>query len=176
MMSPPNECFRAQGKRLADYGQLLAHFNLVHYVGLPRRATKTDMEHATLRKVADHIRHIGGLVGVEHVGLGSDFDGIPTVPRSLEDASKFRDLIAQLLRRDVSHEDAAKVAERNLLRVRKQLDEVILQVQAEGALLVEGNIGLPSTLLMTVTGSFSSVISKPAYQTMYGVTVSVYAA
>jgi membrane dipeptidase len=106
----------------------------------PDELPKTDMEHATLGKVADHIMHIGGLIGFEHVGLGSDFDGIPTVPRGLEDVSKFPDLIAELLRRGVSDEDAAKVAGGNLLRVWKRVDDVALQMQAEGALPVEDNI------------------------------------
>ncbi|EAW16370.1 putative dipeptidase [Aspergillus fischeri NRRL 181] len=85
---------------------------------------KTDMEHAALGKVADHIKHIGGLIGFKHIGLDSDFDGIPTVPRGLEDVD----------------EDAAKVAGGNLLRVWKRVDEVALQMQAEGALPVEDNI------------------------------------
>jgi membrane dipeptidase len=42
---------------------------------------KTDPDHANLGRVADHILHIGNLIGFEHVGIGSDFDGIPTVPR-----------------------------------------------------------------------------------------------
>ncbi|GIK05746.1 hypothetical protein Aspvir_009859 [Aspergillus viridinutans] len=106
----------------------------------PDELPKTDMEHATLAKVADHIMHIGGLIGFDHVGLGSDFDGIMTVPRDLEDVSKFPDLIAELLRRGVSDEDAAKVAGGNLLRVWKRVDEVALKMQAEGALPVEDNI------------------------------------
>ncbi|GFG19574.1 putative dipeptidase CPC735_014430 [Aspergillus udagawae] len=108
--------------------------------GNPDELPETDMEHATLAKVADHIMHIGGLIGFDHVGLGSDFDGIMTVPRGLEDVSKFPDLIAELLRRGVSDEDAAKVAGGNLLRVWKRVDEVALQMQAEGALPVEDNI------------------------------------
>lgn len=96
-----------------------------------------DPEHATLEHVVDHIVHIGQLIGFDYVGLGSDFDGIPTVPRGLEDVSKFPDLIAELLKRGISDEDAAKVAGGNLLRVWKDVDLVALQLQAEGALPVE---------------------------------------
>lgn len=96
-----------------------------------------DMEHATLERVADHIMHIGTVAGFDHVGLGSDFDGIMTVPRGLEDVSKFPDLIAELLRRGLSDEDAAKVAGGNLLRVWRDVDQVALEMQAEGALPVE---------------------------------------
>lgn len=70
-------------------------------------------ENATLARVVDHIVHIGELIGYEHVGLGSDFDGIPSTPRGLEDVSKFPDLVAELLRRGVSDEDAATLRNRN---------------------------------------------------------------
>jgi len=95
---------------------------------------------STLEHVADHIIHIGELIGYDHVGLGSDFDGIPSTPKGLEDVSKFPDLIAELLRRGVSDEDAAKVAGGNLLRVWKDVDAVALQMQAEGVLPVEDRI------------------------------------
>src|SRR3989449_2988427 len=54
---------------------------------------------ATLQQVADHIDYLRRTVGVDHVGLGSDFDGITEVPVGLEDVSTFPDLIAELLRR-----------------------------------------------------------------------------
>ncbi|PWY65702.1 hypothetical protein BO70DRAFT_324537 [Aspergillus heteromorphus CBS 117.55] len=99
-----------------------------------------DPVHATLEHVVDHIMHIGNLIGFDYIGLGSDFDGIPTVPRGLEDVSKFPDLIAELLRRGVSDEDAGKVAGGNLLRVWREVDEVALRLQAEGALPVEDQL------------------------------------
>src|SRR5437667_172248 len=72
---------------------------------------------ATLAQVADHIEHIRDVAGVDAVGLGSDFDGITEVPVGLEDVSKFRDLIAELLRRGWSEQDVKKVAGLNALRV-----------------------------------------------------------
>ncbi|KAJ5718564.1 Peptidase M19 renal dipeptidase [Penicillium malachiteum] len=104
--------------------------------GLP----DTDPENATLEHVADHIMHIGTVAGFDHVGLGSDFDGIPTVPQGLDDVSKFPDLIAELLRRGLSDEDAAKVAGGNLLRVWREVDQVALKLQADGALPVEDDL------------------------------------
>jgi len=101
--------------------------------GLP----DTDYEHATLAVVADHIMHIGTVAGFDHVGLGSDFDGIPKTPKGLEDVSKFPDLIAELLRRGVSDEDAGKVAGGNLLRVWQEVDQVALEMQARGDYPVE---------------------------------------
>ncbi|KAJ5560752.1 Peptidase M19 renal dipeptidase [Penicillium sp. DV-2018c] len=98
---------------------------------------KTNPDHATLERVADHILYIGNLIGFGHVGIGSDFDGIPTVPRGLEDVSKLPDLFKELLKRGLSDEDASKVAGGNLLRVWKKVDEVALEMQAGGALPVE---------------------------------------
>lgn len=96
-----------------------------------------DPTHATLAQVADHIMHIGNLIGFEHVGIGSDFDGIPTVPQGLEDVSRFPALIAELLKRGLTDTDASKVAGGNLIRVWKAVDEVALEMQAEGALPAE---------------------------------------
>jgi len=72
---------------------------------------------ATLAQVADHIEQVRAVVGVDGVGLGSDFDGITEVPVGLEDVSKFPDLLAELLRRGWSEEDVRKVAGLNALRV-----------------------------------------------------------
>jgi membrane dipeptidase len=71
---------------------------------------------ATLKQVADHIEHVRDVAGVEHVGIGSDFDGIDTVPEGLEDSSKFPQLFAELIRRGWSDADLKKLAGGNLLR------------------------------------------------------------
>ncbi|MGH7645067.1 MAG: dipeptidase, partial [Gemmatimonadales bacterium] len=79
---------------------------------------------ATLEQVADHIEHIRDVAGVNHVGLGSDFDGISTVPRGLEDVSKFPDLVAELLRRGWSEADVKQVVGLNILRVMREAEHV----------------------------------------------------
>ncbi|OGM41932.1 (S)-2-hydroxy-acid oxidase [Aspergillus bombycis] len=104
-----------------------------HDGGLP----DIDDEHATLERVADHIMHIVDVAGIDHVGLGSDFDGMPTTVRGLEDVSKFPALIAELLRRGLTDEDAVKVAGANVLRVWGEVDRVALEMQAEGAVPME---------------------------------------
>lgn len=71
---------------------------------------------ATLAQVADHIEHVRNVAGVDHVGIGSDFDGIDTVPVGLEDVSKFPYLFAELIRRGWSDTDIKKLAGGNLLR------------------------------------------------------------
>jgi membrane dipeptidase len=72
---------------------------------------------ATLKQVADHIEHVREVAGVNHVGIGSDFDGIDTTPEGLEDVSKFPELFAELIRRDWSDRDLKKLAGQNMLRV-----------------------------------------------------------
>jgi membrane dipeptidase len=71
---------------------------------------------ATLSQVADHIQHVRDVAGVDHVGIGSDFDGIDTVPEGLEDVSKFPQLFAELIRRGWSDADLKKLAGGNVLR------------------------------------------------------------
>jgi membrane dipeptidase len=72
----------------------------------------------SLKDVADHIDHIVKLVGVDHVGFGSDFDGVgPNVPDGLEDVSRYPALLAELLDRGYSEEVLKKICGENALRV-----------------------------------------------------------
>jgi membrane dipeptidase len=86
------------------------------------RAWNARAPAATLGQVADHVDHIRRVAGVDHVGLGSDFDGISSVPQGLEDVSKFPDLLAELLRRGWSEGDVRKVAGLNALRVLREAE------------------------------------------------------
>lgn len=95
--------------------------------GLPDFVEETN----TIEHVVEHIMHIGELIGYDHVGLGSDFDGIPSTPRGLDDVSKYPDLIQMLLDKGVSERDAGKVAGRNLLRVWHEADRVAARLQKE---------------------------------------------
>jgi membrane dipeptidase len=79
---------------------------------------------ATLAQVADHIEHARSVAGVDHIGIGSDFDGIDEVVVGLEDVSKFPDLFAELIRRGWKDEELKKLAGGNVLRVLKQAEEV----------------------------------------------------
>ena len=72
---------------------------------------------ATIADVADHIEHVRQIAGVDHVGIGSDFDGITENVVGLEDVSKFPALIAELARRGWSDADLAKLTSGNVLRV-----------------------------------------------------------
>ena len=77
---------------------------------------------ASLIQVADHIDHIRKVSGIDHVGLGSDFDGITSVPVGLEDVSTFPALVAELLKRGYTDEDIKKIAGRNILRVMRAVE------------------------------------------------------
>jgi membrane dipeptidase len=78
---------------------------------------KNPRPKATLEQVADHIEHVRKVAGADHVGIGSDFDGIDTVPEGLEDVSTFPHLFAELIRRGWTDGDLRKLAGQNLLRV-----------------------------------------------------------
>jgi membrane dipeptidase len=72
---------------------------------------------ATLDEVADHIFHAASVAGIEHVGIGSDFDGVPALPHGLETAATLPTLTARLLERGMSEGDVEKVLGGNFMRV-----------------------------------------------------------
>ena len=86
---------------------------------------------ADLDMVADHIEHLRDVASVDHVGIGSDLDGIDVPPVGLEDVSTFPALIAELLRRGWSDEDAKKVIGLNVLRVMRQTEAVAARLGKE---------------------------------------------
>jgi membrane dipeptidase len=84
------------------------------------------------QRIADHIDHVRQLTdGVEHVGLGSDFDGIDSAPRGMEDVSRLPDLVRELARRGYSEQDLIKILGGNLLRVMRQVEEVSSKMPSE---------------------------------------------
>jgi membrane dipeptidase len=86
---------------------------------------------ASLLQVADHIDHIKKIAGVDHIGLGGDFDGITSVVVGLEDVSTYPYLIAELLRRGYTDEDIKKIAGRNILRVLRGAEATAAKLQAQ---------------------------------------------
>lgn len=81
-----------------------------------------------VQKVADHFDHVVSLVGINHVGLGSDFDGVgDTLPTGLKDVSMYPNLIAELLKRGYSKEDIEKICHKNIFRVWRAVEEVALE-------------------------------------------------
>jgi membrane dipeptidase len=87
--------------------------------------------HATIAQVADHIDHIRQIAGIDHIGLGSDFDGIEQVIPELNDVSTYPLLVAELLRRGYSDADVKKITHENILRVMREAEKVSKKLQAE---------------------------------------------
>jgi membrane dipeptidase len=87
---------------------------------------------ATLSQVADQIEYVRKVAGVDHVGIGGDFDGITEVVQGLEDVSTYPALFAELARRGWSDLDLRKLAGENLLRVFAQAEAVAKRLQNEG--------------------------------------------
>ena len=109
------------------------------YNGQPERVEK-EMEvwgeanpapSATLDEVADHIDHIKKRIGVDHVGIGGDYDGIRSLPAGLEDVSTYPDLLAELMRRGYSETDIKKIAGLNALRVMREAEDAARKLQDE---------------------------------------------
>jgi membrane dipeptidase len=88
---------------------------------------------ATLSQVADHADHIRMIAGIDHVGLGSDFDGISNTPIGLEGVDKFPALLRELMRRGWSDADIAKIAGENVLRVLSEAEKVAARLHTERA-------------------------------------------
>jgi membrane dipeptidase len=83
----------------------------------------------TIAQVADHVDHVRKVAGVDHVGLGGDYDGNDSWPEGLEDVSGYPKLFAELIRRGWSDADLAKLAQGNVLRVMAQAETVARRLQ-----------------------------------------------
>ena len=126
----------------ADQAAERSRFNSPPYVGLyigqPERAKAAlaawEETHprpaATLVQVADHIDHIRQVAGVDHVGLGSDFDGIEDAPVGLEGVDRYPALLEELMHRGWTDSDIAKLAGENLLRVMTAAEKVSVKSRA----------------------------------------------
>ncbi len=107
------------------------------YIGQPERAAAAMSEwyrkhpapKATLAQVADHVEHIRAIAGIDHVGIGSDFDGIEDAPVGLGNVSRYPALLEELARRGWSDEDLAKLAGDNILRVMARAEAVAAELR-----------------------------------------------
>jgi membrane dipeptidase len=125
----------------ADEAAERARFNSPPFVGLyigqPERAKAALAEWvkdhprpaATLAQVADHIEHIRLLAGADHVGLGSDFDGIEDVPAGLEGVDKYPALLVELMKRGWTDSDVAKLAGGNVLHAMAEAERVAAKLR-----------------------------------------------
>jgi membrane dipeptidase len=87
--------------------------------------------YADVTNVADHIDHVVQLVGIDHVGFGSDFDGLgDDLPNGLKDVSGYPNIIAELLKRGYSREAIEKVCSGNVFRVWREVERVAKEMEA----------------------------------------------
>jgi len=86
-----------------------------------------------LGRLADHIDHIVRVAGIDHVGLGSDFDGMELAPAGMEDVSCFPNLTIELLRRGYSEQDIRKILGENFLRVLGEAEQFVRRSQRSEA-------------------------------------------
>ena len=121
------------------------------YIGQPEKAAVAmatwNKSHPApkviLAEVADHIEHIAKVAGVDHVGIGSDFDGVgELLPEGLGDVSSYPALLAELMRRGWSDRDIAKLAGENVLRAMTQAERVSASMASQ----------LPDTKAMPAAG------------------------
>jgi membrane dipeptidase len=142
-------------QEVADYGQkvtaqqrsLRAQFpNNEAYAaaGLERWRIENPEPRATLQHVADHIDHIRKIAGIDHIGLGGDFDGISSVVQGLEDVSTYPALTAELLKRGYTDQDVKKILGLNVLRVMRQAERVSTELKKKRG---------PSTAVLGPTGT-----------------------
>jgi membrane dipeptidase len=111
--------YAQQGKRLPYYEE----------TKIEQRMVK-DLPAPSYTVIADHIDHAVQVGGIDHVGLGSDFDGIDSAPKGMEDVSKLPDLVRELARRGYSEQDMKKILGGNLLRVMRQVERVSREMRS----------------------------------------------
>jgi EmrB/QacA subfamily drug resistance transporter len=112
------KALRAEAERRGlDPADLHAVFSI-----LPEWERANPLPTATLAQVADHAEHIRAVAGIEHVGIGGDFDGTPNVAAGLEDVSRYPALFTELLRRGWSEADCKAIAGGNVLRVLREAE------------------------------------------------------
>jgi membrane dipeptidase len=93
--------------------------------------SKYTMPKTTIAKVADHIEHIRNVAGIEHVGIGGDYDGNDLWPENLQDVSKYPYLFAELIRRGWTDKELKMLAGENVLRVFDEAEKVAQKLRAE---------------------------------------------
>ncbi|HEU4430373.1 MAG TPA: membrane dipeptidase, partial [Myxococcota bacterium] len=89
-----------------------------------------DLPKVTVAQVADHVEHVRDVAGVDHVGIGGDFDGAFGFPEGLSDVSMYPNLFAELIVRGWSDEELAKLANGNFLRVLRAVEAQAAQAKS----------------------------------------------
>jgi membrane dipeptidase len=84
---------------------------------------------ATMAQVAGHVDHVREVAGVDHIGVGGDFDGAGSMPEGLPDVSGYPTLFAELAERGYTDEELRKIAGRNVLRVMREAEKAAARLR-----------------------------------------------
>jgi membrane dipeptidase len=117
---PMEAAVKAARERLAKEGKRLSYAEEVQI----DQKFEATLPLPGYTRIVDHIDHAVKVGGIDHVGLGSDFDGVDSIPKGMEDCSKIPNLVRELARRGYSAKDIEKIVGGNLLRVMRKVEEV----------------------------------------------------
>jgi membrane dipeptidase len=140
------------GVVMVTFVTLFVSQELMDWRSLPRDEREGPAPEVTMDDVVRHIEHVRDMAGIDHVGIGSDYDGA-TVPAGLEDVSSFPALLAELSRRGWTEEELRKLAGENVLRVWRAAEDVAARLQAERPPSV-ATIGELDGLIGAASGAF----------------------
>lgn len=98
-------------------------------------ASKANVDH-----LVDHIMYAGNLIGYNHIGLGSDYDGMLSAVQGVEDVSKWPDLVAKMLERGISRCNIEKVLGLNIIRVLEAAEGCASKLKSNKALVMEDDV------------------------------------
>ncbi|ETS78889.1 hypothetical protein PFICI_08742 [Pestalotiopsis fici W106-1] len=107
---------------------------------VPDKVPQLYPPNATMQHVVRHVRYIGDLIGYDHVGIGSDFGGMPAAVEGLDDVSRFPDLVTEMIKQGISDDDISKIIGRNILRVWESAEFVSEKMQAAGVEPIEDDL------------------------------------
>ncbi|MDX1700375.1 MAG: dipeptidase [Melioribacteraceae bacterium] len=115
-------------KKMEKMGRYLKEHNIGRWSEEGKRyfekfVKENNVDFGSAKTVADHIDHVVKLVGIDYVGLGSDFDGISTLPHGIKDVSSYPSIIYELLKKGYSEKDIGKICSGNILRVWKEVEQ-----------------------------------------------------
>lgn len=130
---------------------------------VPTEQMKQDRtRRGTLKDVVDHIEQIIQVAGIDHVGIGSDFDGVPRLPLQLDDVAHYPYITQELLNRGYNREQIEKILGKNLLRVLRQAEAVSRKLKGETP---------TGTKILVHTGKFDrpgGVVECPVDREVFG--------
>jgi len=124
--APMDAEVEAERERLKKEGKHLSYAEETKI----RQKYEANLPTPSFERIADHIDHAVKVGGVDHVGLGSDFDGVDSIPRGMEDCSKIPNLVRELARRGYSESDLEKILGGNVLRVMRQVEDAARRMQS----------------------------------------------